>query len=238
MINWNQVLNYIKGRLALPSTFIEQSDEEIKNWLINTALRDLSTYHPDIEWTSVLTNHPDYQVPDRQNHWLFFDEEDLDIFGVRDVYFSLAHEFITGHPPFGAFSFENHKWWALDVFKSRYFKKYSHFDYTTKYIPPNMIRVLPRDPGNFVVEYERLHPPDLRRIRGPLVKPFMDLCLGEIMLWVGQIRSHYGEGRLQTPFGEIPLNGEMLKSEGKELKQESIELLKNESIPEVIIDVH
>jgi len=57
------------------------------------------------------------------------------------------------------------------------------------------------------------------------------------MIWIGGIRTSYGGGRLTTPFGEIPLEGDTLKSEGQELRREVIEKLEENSLPPIVIDV-
>lgn len=238
MLNWNTVLKYIKGRLALPSTFIEKNDEQIKDWIIMTAIPGFSDYFPDEEYTSVLPTNPNYAVPGKTNVYRFFDEEELDIYSIKECYFSIGDEFITGHPPFGAFNFEGLKCWALSVFKSRFFKPFSDWNRTYHFYEPNQVMVLP-DAGyeNFVVHYEREQPHDLRKIPSTMKRIFMELALAEVMIQIGGIRSQYGDGRLTTPFGEIPLNGETLKSEGTELKRETMDKLSEETIPPIIIDI-
>jgi len=237
MINFNQVLNYIKGRLALPSTFIEKNDTEIMDWIKNVTIPDFSNYYPDVEWTSVLVNNTTYIVSGRSYHFYFFDEEDLPIYDIRQCYFSLSDDHITGYPLMPALSFEGMKWWALDVFKSKFFKPFSDWGKTYRFIPQNIVRVLPDAPENFVVEYEREQPHDLRKIPATLKRIFMDLCLSDIMIWIGSIRTHYGDGRLSTPFGEIPLNGDSLKAEGNELRDKIIDKISEDTIPPVIIDI-
>jgi hypothetical protein len=237
MINFNQVLQYIKGRLALPSTFIEKTDTEMTDWIINVTLPDFSNYYPDIEWTSVLIDNVNYAVPGKTYHYRFFDEEDLPIYDIRQCYFSLSNDYITGWPALPALSFEGMKWWALDVFKSKMFKPFSQWNKTYRFIPQNIVRVLPDVTENFVVEYEREQPHDLRKVPAAMKRMFMDLCLADIMVWIGGIRTHYGGGRLTTPFGEIPLEGDTLKSEGQELRRELIEKMIDDTIPPVIIDI-
>ena len=65
----------------------------------------------------------------------------------------------------------------------------------------------------------------------------MNLCLADIMIQIGTMRSMYGDGRLSTPFGELPINGDNLKSDGKELRRDIIDELKEHTIPPIIIDI-
>lgn len=237
MLNFNQVLQYIKGRLSLPSTFIEKTDSEMTDWIKNVTIPDFSNYYPDVEWTPVLIRNPTYQVSGRSFHYKFFDDEDIPIYDIRQCYFDLDDDYISGYPPIAALSFEGMKWWALDVFKSKFFKPFSEWNRTYRFIQPNIVRVLPEAGDNFVVEYEREQPHDLRRIPVTLKRIFMDLCLADIMIWIGGIRTHYGGGRLTTPYGEIPLEGEALKSEGQELRREIIDKITEDTIPPVIVDI-
>jgi len=237
MLNFNQVLQYIKGRLSLPSTFIEKTDLEIQEWIKNVTIPDFSEYFPDEEYVSVLVNDSNYIVPGKTHHFRFFDEEDLPIYDIKECFFSIGDDIITGHPVMGAMSFEGLSCWALSVFKSRFFKPFSEWYKTYKFFMPNIVRVLPDARENFVVNYEREQPHDLRKIPPSMKRIFMDLCLADIMLWIGGIRSHYGGGRITTPFGEIPLDGDTLKSDGQELRRETIEKLAENTLPPIVIDI-
>ncbi len=73
MLNWNQTLSYIKSRLSLPSTFIEDTDNELKQYVINTALREFSQYFPDWERSAVITTDSNYKVDGKNNWFYFFD---------------------------------------------------------------------------------------------------------------------------------------------------------------------
>lgn len=239
MLTWDTVLMYIKGRLSLPSTFIEKSDQELKNWLTITSIPDFSNYFPDDEFTSVITDNSNYQVPGRTSHYRFFDEDNLDIYSIKQCFFPMGDAVIAGHPPFGAWSFEGMSCWSLQVFKSRFFMPFSQWSKTYKFVNPNMVHVLPetRDMSSFVVHYEREQPHDLRKVPATLKRIFMELCLADTMLWLGSIRSHYGGGRLTTPFGEIPLEGDTLKTDGEALRDKTIDKLAEETLPPVVIDI-
>ena len=90
--------------------------------------------------------------------------------------------------------------------------------------------------GDFVVEYERMHPSDLRKIPNALQRKFMDLALGDIMIWIGGIRLMYQS--IQTPFGEIPLNGQDLLSRGEEIKRDLVQKFEEDSMPPIVVDIY
>jgi len=238
MLDWNNVLRYVRNRLALPTTFIEKNDVQIKEYLIENSLAEYSGYYPDWERTGIVTNNSSYKHPVKSNWYLIFDEEELGIFGIRECYFPLGGDLITGHPIMPPMSFEGLKCWSLEVFKSRFFKPFSMYSYTVRFIHPNIVELATDfKPDSFIVEYERMQPPDLRKIPQSMQQMFKDLCVADIMIWIGGIRSMYGDGKLQTPFGEIPLNGDTLISKGEDKKRELIDKMAEDSRPPVTIDV-
>lgn len=238
MLNWTEVFEYVKGSLSLPSTFIEKTDKEIKNWIIRTAIPEFSKYYPDVEYTAINPTSDNYRVNGKNNIFAFFDEEDLPIYGIIQCYFPVGDMLADGHPTLGAMSVNTIQEWALQVFRSNLIKPVSNFNKNYKFIRPNFVMILPEsDDTNIVIEYERKQPLDLRKIPAELEKDFLDLALAECMIWIGRLRSNYGDGRLSTPFGEIPLSGDTLKSDGQELKRETIEKLSMGSMPSVLIDI-
>ena len=234
MLSWNDVIYYVRGRLALPSSFLEDTDEEIKKWVKMTALREFSEYIPSIAWTPVHPQDPTH-ITEIENVYKFWDEEELPIYGVRNFYFDATGDFATGHPIIPPMSFDSIKNFALDAFKASLLKPYSLWGFTCKYIRPNKIRVLPTINYTFVVEYEREQPEDLRQLPSEHSRAFLDLALAEMMIKIGGIRTSYEN--ISSPFGDIPLRGETLKSDGMELKREVVERLREISIPGVIVQI-
>lgn len=237
MLNWNRLLSYVKGRLGLPSGFIEKTDDELKNWIILTTIPTFSQYYPDDEYVPVIQGNPIYKTDPRRSVYTFHDEEDLDVIGIKEVYFDIGNPILTGHPVLGTFSFSGFPWWSLAVFKSNLFAGSSQWNYSYKYIPPNFVQIFPEDcNSNFVVCYEREHPHDLRKIPSAMNSMFMDLAYADCAIMIGEIRSHYGDGTLNTPFGEIPLMGSQLKQEGQDMKQQLIDKFTDDTIPPIIIE--
>ena len=237
MLNWNKVLMYVKGRLGLPSGFIEKTDDELKEWITITTIPEFSQYYPDDDYAAVIIANPYYHTDPRRNVFNFFDEEDLPIIGIKEVYFSVGNPIMQGHPVLGTFSFSEYPWWSLSVFKSNLFTGSSQFSFEAKFIEPNLVQIFPEDIAeNFVVNYEREHPHDLRKIPSAMSKIFMDLALSDVMIWIGGMRSNYGDGTLTTPFGDIPLKGSELKQEGLDMKRELIDKMVDDTIPPIIIE--
>ena len=85
MLDWNQVLYFIKGRLSLPSAFIEKSDPAIREWVTTVTIPLFSEYIPDWERSVITPSDPLCQT-ERQNQFRFFDAEDLTIIGTKNFY--------------------------------------------------------------------------------------------------------------------------------------------------------
>lgn len=240
MLTFNEILDYIKINLSLPSGYIEFDDEEIKNYLVKNTLKEFSIYYPDFNRFSIITDNINYKVPGKKNWYLIKDPEDLEIIAIRKYYIPLNSVFFAGHPIQGVFgSVMNAKEYALSVFNFATIFPHSPYFPIFKFYPPNNIEVQSDSvPEYFTVEYERVHPPDLRRMPTTLHQVFKELCLADIMILIGNKRSLYGDGKLTTPFGEIPLSGDNLLSKGTELKSKTIDRLIEDAKPSVIIDTY
>lgn len=239
MLNWNDLIQYVKGMLSLPSTYIENNDEELKTWIKLKTFKEFSTYFPDWERTAVVTSNAAlHKVDGKTNQFYFYDEESLPIINIKECYFPLENEIWSGHPIFGPTNVYNMETFAISVFKSKMFSKFSSFNRTYKFIRPNIVEVLPQaDNMNFVVEYYREQPHDLSKIPYTSESYFMDLALANVMIQIGTMRSHYGQGQVTTGFGQIDLNGEQLKTDGKELKASIMESLKEDAIPPIYMEI-
>lgn len=236
MLNWNKVIRYIKQRTALPSTFIEKNDTEIREYITDTTIPEFSSFYPDWERALIDANDTRYQHETKKNHYYIFDEEDLEIFGLKECYFPIEDQIVSGHPVIPPMSFHGMKWWGLEVLKARMMFPYSMWSHTCRFIHPNIVEIPTDTPIDlFVAEYERMQPPDLRKIPNALQRKFMDLAAGDVMIWLGGIRTMYQS--IQTPYGEIPLNGQELISRGDDIKRELLQKFEEDTIPPVVIDL-
>jgi hypothetical protein len=239
MLNYNNILTYIKGRMSLPSGFLEKTDQEIIDWIKLTTIPEYSQYYPDKEYTAVIPTDSRYIATPREGEFYFFDEENLPIYDILDCYMSSSNLVTTGHPMTGVTSINSLPTWTMEVFQSTMFSKFTDFSYTFHFIQPNIVKVLPSENGfleNFVVYYERQQPEDLRRIPNAMSRDFMDLCLSDILIWIGNMRAMYSD--TNTPFGNLSLRGDELKADGERLKEELISKFREDTLPPIIIDVY
>jgi len=249
MITPDDVLWYIKQNLSLPSNYLEKTDAELTDYINHETIPLFSKYFPDSFYVGIDPENKETRGTGALYNWFYIkDPEGLTIISPLNYYFSQDNEWVIGQPVFGPFTaMGDLKDWALRCFESNLLRPYSNWTYTVKFYPPNRIRVIgsvatkqgssqnPQSP--FVVEYERYHNPSLITIPAAQEREFKDLCLADAMIWIGRVRSMYGNGTLQTQFGEIPLHGQELMDQGRELKREVIEQLSESCVPGVIFDV-
>ena len=237
MLNESRVLHYIKDNLGFPFQFIEFSDEQIIEYIQTYTLREFSQYFPDCVTIGYNPSFAPNKVAGKSNEFYINDEQGREILGIKDIYFPVGDFLLHGHPPLGPMSMGELTNWVLSVEVSMWVKQFSSFDHTFEFKHPNVVRISPSptNTDNIAIEYERIHSPEFETIQMDISHWFLELCLADIMIRIGRIRRRYSGGNLRTPFGDIPIEGEIL-DEGKEKKREILERLQTGSLPNVIVD--
>lgn len=236
MLNQNKVLNYIKSNLAFPFQFIELDDNAILDYVTTNTIREYSHYFPDVTTIGYNLAYPANTVPGKANEYYIQDMQGLEIIDIKAVYFQQGQLMLFGHPPLGPLSLGELPSWTLAVETAGWIKTYSNWNYTFEFKHPNIMRVspVPTSESFCAIEYERMHHPSFATITNDLSFMFMELCLADIMILIGRLRSKYSEGGgLATPFGNVPLQGGQLYDEGKEKKRELIEKFTTGSLPNI-----
>lgn len=228
MLNWSFVINRIKDELSLPNQPLEKTDDEIIDYLKRNALKKFEKYFPDKNIITLNTYDESVQVPNKQSTFYLYDPDDREILNVIQMDTSAGDLMVLGHNIWGAWSFDQVPEVALQNMKARNTKQFSMFNYTTEFLPPNMIRILPKFDGSCAIEYERSHDPELSTIEPSLQDYFVDLCLGMVEMWIGKIRQKFSS--YNTPFGEININSDAIFNDGKDLYDKTIDKLENGSI--------
>jgi len=236
MLNPNRVLTYIKENLAFPFQMIELTDENILSYINNYSKKTFSQYFPSVVTIGYEIWNPLNKVPGKANEFYLNDELGLEVYTIKNLYFSQTNLLVHGHPPLGPLSLGELGNWALSVEVAGWVKQFSNWDYTFEFRPPNTFRIspVPTSEDHIAIEYEREHDNTYATIPNELQMYFLDLCLADTMIRIGRLRKKYADG-LKTPFGDIPLSSEIL-DEGKELRRETIEKLTNGSLPNIVVD--
>lgn len=235
MLNSNKVLKYIKGELGFPWQFLELTDQDILDHLVDYTLKTFDRFFPDKNTIGLNLKSESNKVANKANEYYISEPEGREILSVCNIYFSAGNLYLFGHPPIGPMSFGELPQWALSVEMAGWVKSFSSFNYTYVFRHPNIISIRPNPTTEewVAVEYERDHAPDFSTIPNDLQTYFLDLCLADIMMKIGRLRKKYGD-TLTTPFGQINLSSDIF-DEGKEKRAEVIEKLTMGSLPNVSI---
>ena len=236
MLSWSFILQRVKDDLSLPNQPLEKTDDEIVDYLKRNALKKFEKYFPDYNRITLNAADEKVKVPHKSSTFYLFDPDDREILNVKSLITDASDLILMGHDwGYGAWTFDQIPNIALQNNQARNTRIYSMFNYTTEFKAPNILTILPTFSGTCVVEYERSHDPELSTIEPSLQDYFIDLCLGMTEMWIGKIRQKYSS--YNTPFGEIPVNGDVIYNDGKDLFDKTIEKLESGSQMNVIIDV-
>ncbi len=222
MLNQSRVLDYIKMNLGFPYNPIELTDKEIIDYVKTYTIREFSHHMPMKKTINLDLTNPCLKVPNRANEYYLVEPENLEILNVSNVYFSKNSLLFTGHPIMGSFSQSDTPAWALGVETGMQAYLQSDFLKTYEFSHPNILRISPVqfNENNCAVEIEVMQREDFSGIENEMQFIFTQLALADVMIMLGMIRRRYS-GNLRTPFGEIPVDAEIL-NDGKEMKRDII----------------
>jgi hypothetical protein len=234
MLNWNVILTRIRDELALPNHVMEKSNDQIVEYLKESAVRKIADYIPDVTRLTIDTMNSDIIVPGKENEYFIIDPDDREIFDVLEMYTDYSTDILFGKRFIAAWSMEEVPGFELSNMRSGTTKLFSDFYYMYEFKHPNIIQIRPKYKGKTTLEYERSHDPELSTIPKVYENLFIELCLGMFMMNIGRLRTRYSN--IQTAFGEIQLNGEDIKNEGKDFYQAAIDKLDRTVLTSVVMD--
>jgi len=234
MLNPTLVLNYIKENVSFPFQVLEMTDDEILNYLNNYIVTKFSYFVPDKNKIGMHLGDPIHRT-NIENEFYIFDPDNRTIIGFVEVIPDLSTSIISGHPTFGTGSFDNLPQFMYNVERSRNTAKWGFIpEPIFEFQPPNIIRTLPTYTDTITLIYERTHSTTYNSIPIWAESYFLDYCLGHIQILLGNKRKKFSS--LQTPYGEVPLNADEIKSDGKDLVDKIEEKLQMYN-PSIIIDI-
>jgi len=205
----------------------------VLNYINSYVLTRFSTYLPDKKRIGMDLSDEKYKT-DIENEFYIFDPDNRQIIGIVEAIPDMSSNIITGHPILGVMSFNELPEFMLNVEKSRNASKWGMIDPLFEFIPPNILRTNPIYRGKLTLIYERVHSDKYTTIPIWAESLFLDYCLGHIQVLLGNKRKKFQT--IQTPYGEVPLNADEVKSDGKELIDKIEEKLQTYN-PSIIIDI-
>lgn len=236
MLSWSFIIERIKDELEVASQPLEKRDDEIIDYLKRNALKKFERFYPDRNIITLDTSDPHVKVPGQNSMFYIFDPEDREVINVIEMMTTASDLALLGHDytGFGALTYDQIPDVALANNLARNTMQYSKYNYTTEFKAPNLLRILPTFEGVCAIEYERSHDPELSTIEPSLQSYFVDLCVGMTEMWIGKLRQKYSS--YSTPFGEIPVHGDAIYNDGKDLYDRTIEKLETSSQLNIIFD--
>lgn len=235
MLTDSSVLEFIKFGLGYPFTEIELMDKDILYRCKKVVLqRFFSKYVPVYKY--LVINREDENVKtSASNRFKILDPDNAGILSVYDVI--TDNVIFQGGSIMGSFgmSYDQLPNWYIDYQNRATISLTTHWYQIFEFIHPIYIDIRPNMsiPHRFMVCYEAQHV-NFESIPAYRESLFLELALAYIQLNISVIRRKYQT--IETTFGEVKLNWEDIKADGKELWDNTIAKL--ELIPpRVIVDV-
>ncbi len=236
MISSTYVLNYIKTKMGMPFVPLELIDEQILNWVRMETIPLFSWYLPYEASYTFNTSDPTVKT-DKQTEFYISDPNGLPIIDIQRMFYNEGNYLIMDHPIMGVLSSNDRE---LQNFLRRTEQfgnswKYSQFRYWFEFIKPNRIRIMPRNlAGHFTIQYETHHAPDFSTIPVEQQELFLTMAWADTVLMLARIREQFPN--IETPFGQVSLNAESLKSEAGASREWVISQLEN-SNPSITVSI-
>ncbi len=232
--NWNNILRYIKRKLGVPLNFLELTDADIKEIIVEDVLPAFSQYVGRAVWIKIGPEHnvpamKDVQIPnaddvyvDNTNNNYFMAEryiipvpEDMSIVDVQELYWP---QYFAGNvanldaevlQSVGALSMDPTEILINNVY-SDIAKSLSTVP-TFRFIAPNELLLDASLGGHHIIIECKVVHNDLSTIPSDMYHEiFKPWALAEVLDTVIQMRKKYRA--MTTPFGEINLNWEELQT--------------------------
>jgi hypothetical protein len=231
MLNPTTLLNWIKQELGHPYFAIERTDEELLTLIRENTLPLFSQYVPLTAFKQLTSVD---LVPGTPNEYLLNDPDG--VVSINDVLLPITIPWTLGHPWLLMPSFDELPSSIMDLHAARSRQLYSIWRHNWEFIPPNRLRIYPSRLQNlsFLVRYEKVHVSDFSTIPIRFNRALRNLALADVLENIASVRSKYQT--MSTPFGEITLNVEDLRTRAETLRTTTLEELKSLP-PNTIVEV-
>ena len=224
-----QLFNAIKRRLGVPYTFFELDFQDVVAILHEKTFRYFSQWIPARAYVTI--NAKTARVEGLKGTYTI--PTDKDIVTIIDIYPSNS-DLVVNYPltPINS-NFEQSTQMVVQNLEAiPNLETSSALHYTWEFMLPNMIKMFPDSFGfqMMVVHFEYVHD-SLETIPNTFGGDFFNLILADIYDTLADIRGKYQQ--VSTPFGDIQLNSDTLRSQAENLRSSIYERL--QSIPPNVI---
>jgi hypothetical protein len=227
MQNWNTLIEYIKLHLGAPSTMLEMTDEDIQKYILDNCLPEISAFDSDYFYCKIgiedkyTTKFPDNLI----NHdkilskykYILPIPENIIVLDIYDIYKTSSTTVLTGMLTQSTYMVSN----PADVVMSNQLQTMVNSLKSVEiyeFIRPNVV-ILNYEISDYLIAQCHIVYNDLNRMPSDTYHEiFKKKCLGEIKLILSAKRSKFES--LDTPYGNIKVNWNELKSDANQLLDE------------------
>ena len=238
MISDQKILQYIKMQGGLNDGIIEIQSEDLLSYFKIFTLSEFSRYIPDVQEFSINTK-TQQKVGNKKNSiyiQLPLEYAERELLNISEVRSSSNVYALFGHDITGLHSFEGLQSSILNNIQQNMQYKNSTFNFTYQFKHPNILTLNPfQSDEKLYIKQEITHSQDFSSIPLDYEFIFLDLQLQDQKIMIGRKRKKYEN--METPFGQIQINTEIL-DEGMNSKREILDELKTQSnMVNIFIDV-
>jgi hypothetical protein len=223
VLSKQKVIFFIKQRLGYPNVTIEKTDDDMWEYIRNFSIMEFSKYVPDYQEMVLDCQDEENKTAD-ENMFLLHEPEGAQIMDIVYIPMPFTNMLINGWPYQAPITgYEQLPTDVQAVDRSKTIEHFSKAGMSWRFFPPNRLRInMGMRPDKLKIQYYRAQPESLYYIPYQYESEFLYLCLADIMTIIGNIRVKYTT--LTTPFGEIPVNGDIAQL-GNDLKDKVIQRL-------------
>ncbi len=227
MQNWNSLIRYIKLHLGAPFTMLEMSDAEIQEYILDNCLPEISAFDSDQYYCKVETsdkyslkypnNLSQHDTILSQYKYIIPIDENIRILDVYDVYKGNSSRLLTGMLTQSTYMLTNPANIVMNNQLNTMINSLKRIE-TYEFIQPDIIIFNHKLSGSVIIHCHIVYN-DLNRMPSDTYHEiFKKKCLAEIQLILAAKRSKFET--LDTPFNNIKINWNELKSEAKQTLDE------------------
>jgi len=221
MLTESLVLDFIKKNLGHPVMQLEISDDEILEYVRNYTLPFFSRFKPYQQYVVIdLEKNPEYKIDDTTFRIPL--DPNHKFISIVNVLNTLGDYFINSYPYNPYPTWNALPDYLLSMTKSLTQMKYSVFNFTWKYFPPDKLQILPKlDRSYYTVLGAFVHTFDT--IPTDWERHFLDLALADICDYIASLRVKFQN--YTTPYGDINLNWDYFQNKAENLRNKVLEKL-------------
>ena len=221
--NWDNIIDYVKSNLGASTKNFEFTDDEIMQKIKMHSLPLFSRYSPLIRYYALREEDAIQTRPTWIYQFVDFDYSIIKINKLinRDTLSDLYQTYNYAQSAGDITDF-------LMRTNMEHMARTSLAPNTWRFFAPDKVEVMFSPESHvlakdFIAELACVHK-DPTEVNPDMYQHLLDLALADIMIFIGRMRTKFRQ--FSTPYGQVDLNADDILQEGKQLKQEVLQNLK------------